>query len=162
MLDAWDPYPAHIAGRRRDILAWNRANDAIYGWSKMPEGHRNTLWWAFMISETRRMLVDWERESALSVAAFGADEGSDIVEPDYQELIAELPEGSPEFAAIWARQDVRGRPEGRKVLNHPELGRLELEFTILHVAEQPSLRLYLYTPAGNGATERKLRDSFTA
>jgi hypothetical protein len=32
-----------------------------------------------------------------------------------------------------------------------------LEFTIFQVAEQPSLRLYLYTPADDGPTERKLR-----
>jgi transcriptional regulator with XRE-family HTH domain len=157
VLDAWDPYPAHVAGRRRDVLAWNRANDAIYGWSTMSEHRRNTLWWAFMVPETRRVMADWERESALAVAAFRADAGSDLVDPDYQELISELLEGSPEFAAIWARQDVRGRPEGRKVLLHPRLGRLDLEFTILQVAEQPSLRLYLYTPADDGETEKKLR-----
>src|SRR5213596_2836516 len=23
VLDAWDPFPAHVAGRRRDLLAWN-------------------------------------------------------------------------------------------------------------------------------------------
>ena len=159
VLDAWAPYPAHVAGRRRDILAWNRTNNAIYGWSQMPEDRRNTLWWAFMVPETRRLLVDWERESALAVAAFRADAGRDLVDPDYQELIAELLHGSPEFAAIWARQDVRGRPEGRKVLLHPELGRLDLEFTILQVAEQPSLRLYLYTPADDGETAQRLRDT---
>jgi hypothetical protein len=72
-------------------------------------------------------------------------DGWDLVEPDYQELISELLAGSADFAAIWARQDVRGRPEGRKRLQHAELGRLDLEFTILQVAERPSLRLYLYT-----------------
>ena len=160
ILDGWDPLPAHVAGRRRDVLAWNRASDAVYGWSRLPEGKRNTLWWAFMVPATRRVLVDWDREVALAVAGFRADAGRDLVESDYQELIGELLEGSPEFAAIWARQDVRGRQEGRKRLQHPELGRLDLEFTILHVAEQPSLRLYLYTPADDGPTEARLRGAF--
>ena len=35
--------------------------------------------------------------------------------------------------------------------------RLELDFTIFRVTEQPSLRLYLYTPAADGPTEAKLR-----
>jgi hypothetical protein len=34
---------------------------------------------------------------------------------------------------------------------------LELDFTIFQVTEQPSLRLYLYTPAADGPTEAKLR-----
>ena len=157
VLDSWDPYPAHVAGRRRDILAWNRASDLLYGWSRLPEHRRNTLWWAFMVPETRQVLVDWEHEVALAVAGFRADAGGDLVDPDYQELIFELLEGSADFAAIWARQDVRGRQEGRKQLLHPELGHLQVEFTIFHVAEQPSLRLYLYTPADDGETETALR-----
>jgi hypothetical protein len=112
-----------------------------------------------MVPSTRRLMLDWEREAALAVAAFRADAGRDLVEPDYQELITELVEGGPDFAAIWARQDVRGRQEGRKRLQHPELGRPDLEFTILQVAEQPSLRLYLYTPADDGATATKLRET---
>ncbi|TMD17654.1 MAG: helix-turn-helix domain-containing protein [Chloroflexi bacterium] len=158
ILDAWDPFPAQIAGRRRDILAWNRASDAIYGWSRMPEHQRNTLCWAFLVPETRRVLFDWEHECALAVAAFRADAGRDLVEPDYQELITDLLRRSTDFAAIWAQQDVRGRQEGRKRLQHPELGRLDLEFTIFQVAEQPSLRLYLYTP-GDSGTETKLRET---
>ena len=112
-----------------------------------------------MAPDSRRLMLDWERESALAVAAFRADAGPDLAEPDCQELITELLEGSPDFAAIWARQDVRGRQEGRKRLQHPELGRLDLEFTIFHVAEQPTLRLYLYTPANDGPTEKKLRET---
>jgi hypothetical protein len=91
------------------------------------------------------------------VAGFRAGAGRDLVEPDYQALITELLDGSPDFAAIWARQDVRGRQEGRKRLQHPLLGRLDLEFTIFHVAEQPSLRLYLYTPADAGLTKARRR-----
>jgi hypothetical protein len=45
-----------------------------------------------------------------------------------------------------------------KRFQHPELGRLDLEFTSFQVAEQPSLRLYLYTPADR-RTERKLQEA---
>jgi len=162
VLAAWDPFPAQVSGRRSDILAWNRASELVYGWSHLPEHRRNTLWWAFMVPETRMLMVDWDHEVALAVAGFRAYAGRDLVEPDYQELIFELLEGSADFAAIWARQDVRGRQEGRKRLLHPELGRLDVEFTIFQVAEQPSLRLYLYTPADDGRTEAKLREAITA
>ena len=83
-------------------------------------------------------------------------------DPDYQELISDLLEGSTEFAAIWARQDVRGRREALKRFNHSELGRFDLEFTSFQVAEQPSLRLALYTPADDGHSERTVREVVAA
>jgi transcriptional regulator with XRE-family HTH domain len=162
VLDAWDPYPAHVTGRRRDVLAWNRASEAINGWSQLPEGKRNILWFVFLVPATRRLLVEWEKEAALSVAALRAEAGRDLGEPDYQELITELLEGSADFAAIWGRQDVRGRQEGLKRFRHPEFGRFDLEFTSFQVAEQPSLRLYLYTLADDGQSETKLREAVTA
>jgi len=116
----------------------------------------------FMVPLARRLLVDWEKEAPLSVAALRAEAGRDLGEPDYQELITELLAGSPEFAAIWARQDVRGRQEGLKRFRDPELGRFDLEFPSFQVAEQPSLRLYLYTPSDDGRSEAKLREVVAA
>jgi transcriptional regulator with XRE-family HTH domain len=158
ILESWDPFPAHVAGRRRDILAWNQASDLVYGWSQLPEDKRNTLWWAFMVPASRRLMLDWEREASLAVAGFRSDAGQALVEPDYQDLINQLLDGSSEFAAMWARQDVRGRQEGLKRLQHPTLGRVDLEFTIFHIAEQPRLRLYLYTPADE-RSDTKLREA---
>jgi hypothetical protein len=120
------------------------------------------LWFVFMVPSTRRLLLEWEHEAALSVAALRAEAGRDLSEPDYQELITELLDGSPDFAAIWARQHVRGRQEGLKRFQHPELGHLDLEFTSFQVAEQPSLRLSLYTPADDGRIEAKLRETVAA
>jgi hypothetical protein len=96
------------------------------------------------------------------VAALRAEAGRDLGEPDYQQLITELIEGSPDFTAIWARQDVRGRLEGLKRFQHPELGRFDLEYTSFQIAEQPSFRLYLYTPADDGRSEATLREVVAA
>ena len=159
VLDCWDPFPAHVAGRRRHVLAWNRASEIINGWSRLPEDKRNLIRFMFLVPSTRRLLGDWEHEAALSVAALRAEAGGDLGDPDYQAIISELLEASPDFAAIWARQDVQGRMEGLKRFHHPALGRFDLEFTAFQVAEQPSLRLYLYTPADDGRSETKLREA---
>ena len=58
------------------------------------------LWFVFMVPSTRRLLLEWEHEAALSVAALRAEAGRDLSEPDYQELITELLDDSPDFAAI--------------------------------------------------------------
>jgi transcriptional regulator with XRE-family HTH domain len=161
VLDCWDPFPAHVTGRRRDVLAWNRASELINGWSRLPDDRRNILWFTFLVPTTRRLLLDWEHEAALSVAALRAEAGGDLGEPDYQALIVELLRESPDFARMWARQDVRGRQEGLKRFQHPKLGRFDLEFTAFQVAEQPSLRLFLYAPA-DGRSEQKLRGAVAA
>jgi hypothetical protein len=96
------------------------------------------------------------------VAALRAEAGRDLSDPDYQELISDLLAGSPDFAAFWARQDVRGRREGLKRFQHPQFGHYDLEFTSFQVAEQPTLRLALYTPADDGRSERTLREIVTA
>jgi hypothetical protein len=162
VLDAWDPFPAHVCGRRRDLVAWNRASEIVNGWSRLPGDRRNLLWFVFMIPAARALLLEWEREAPLTVAAFRADAGGDLSDRDHQELITELLETSPDFAAIWARQDVRGRQEGLKRFQHPSLGRLDLEFTSFQLAEQPSLRLSLYTPVADGRTEAALRAALGA
>lgn len=56
---------------------------------------------------------------------------------------------------------MRGRQEGLKRFQHPELGRFDLEFTAFQVAEQPSLRLYLYTPADD-RSKAKFREAVGA
>jgi hypothetical protein len=139
-------------------VAWNHASEVINGWSRLPEVKRNLVWFMFMVPSTRRLLLDWEHEAPLTVAALRAEAGRDLSEPDYKQLINEVLEGSPDFAAIWARQDVRGRQEGLKRFAHPELGRIDLEFTAFQVAEQPSLRLYLYAPA-DARSETRLKEA---
>ncbi len=81
--------------------------------------------------------------------------------PDDQQLITELLDLSPDFAAIWARQDVRERQGGFKRLRHPKLGRLDIESTSLRDTENPSLRIFLYSPA-DGRSEAKLREAAAA
>jgi transcriptional regulator with XRE-family HTH domain len=156
VLDAWDPYPAHITGRRRDLVGFNRASELVHMWSQLPVDRQNVLWALFMLPMARRLHPDWEQQVPVAVAALRAEAGRDLGDPDYQALINELVRGSPEFAALWARHDVRGRLEGSKLYDQPQLGRLEFEYTPFEITEQPSLHLYLFTPADKN-TETKVR-----
>lgn len=156
VLDVWEPFPSYVTGRRRDVVAWNRTSDMIYGWSGMPDERRNVLRSMFLEPATQKLHLDWAQEAPLSIAALRAEAGRDLGDPDYRELIRDLLEQSTEFAAMWERQDVRGRLEGQVRLRHPHVGRFDLEYTSLQVAEQPSLRLYLFAPIADGRSESKL------
>jgi len=158
VLDVWDPFPAYVTGRRRDVVAWNRASDAIYGWSQMAHEQRNVVRCMFLEPSARKLHVDWDQEAPLSIAALRSEAGRDLSDPDYKELIGSLLKQSTEFAAMWRRQDVRGRLEGRVRLRHHRVGRLDLEYTSFQVTQQPSLRLYLFAPVADGRSKSKLRD----
>jgi transcriptional regulator with XRE-family HTH domain len=158
VLEQWEPYPATIVGKRWDVLAWNRGTIVVWGdYADLPEGRRNALWAMFMLENRRRMTVDWPREAEKMVATFRALAAPHLDEPEFQSLLAELQAGSPEFAALWERQDVQGRTDGLKRLRHPLLGSIELEHTSYQVNDQPGLRLYLYTAGPGCRTDRAIR-----
>jgi transcriptional regulator with XRE-family HTH domain len=158
VLAGWEPYPAIVLGRRWDVLAWNRAYVRVLGdYRELPEGRRNALWSMFMRPSRRRLIRDWAREAEIMVASFQRSTAAYLDEPEFQELITDLREQSPEFAALWARHDVRGRLEGWKRLDHAELGYLDLEYTTYQVNDEPGLRLVLYTPEAGSRTDAILR-----
>jgi transcriptional regulator with XRE-family HTH domain len=159
VLMRWEPFPALIAGRRWDVLAWNRAADAVWGYGSLPEGRRNLLWAAFMIPERRKLYADWEGAARQVVATFRADAAPYLGEAPFQALLAELRAESPDFARIWEEREVSGRRDGGKRLRHPRFGVIELEHTIYRVADQPGLTLRLYTARPGSRSEAVLREA---
>src|SRR5205085_9027765 len=47
--------PAYVTGRRWDVLAWNKAADEIFAFSRVPEADRNTLISVLTKPATRRL-----------------------------------------------------------------------------------------------------------
>jgi transcriptional regulator with XRE-family HTH domain len=64
-------------------------------------------------------------------------------------IVDELRAASPVFAELWARADVRPRHTSRKAIQHPAIGRIEVDCDVLR-ADDSSLRLVVYTAAAGG------------
>jgi transcriptional regulator with XRE-family HTH domain len=64
---------------------------------------------------------------------------------DARSMIAELQESSAEFASLWDRHDVAFRRRGRKRINHPELGLIDVNCLNLF-SEDGRQRLLWFTP----------------
>jgi hypothetical protein len=159
VLQQWEPFPAHITGWRRDVLAWNRATTAVLGdYGDLPEGRRNVVWAMFMLPERRTLFAEWGQEARTLVARFRSEVAAHLDEPAARVLIAELQAESPEFAEAWERRDVHGGIDGLKRICHPTLGALELEHTTYHVGDQPGVRLTLFAPKPGSRTESVLRE----
>jgi hypothetical protein len=102
MLDSLTGQPAFVLGRRWDVLAWNRAAEAVYGaYGRLEGDERYTLHLVFADRDHRRLLVDWEVAARASLAMFRADCARYAGDPDFKRLVAHLTRLSPEFAQWW-------------------------------------------------------------
>ncbi|MEU2440437.1 helix-turn-helix transcriptional regulator [Streptomyces rubradiris] len=103
----------------------------------------------FTDAEARRLYpeADHDAQSRAFVADLRAAAARrDAKDPEARTLIADLTARSPEFAALWARHEVRVRRGDRKRVNHPALGTLEVNCLSLH-SEDGRQRLLWFTPA---------------
>jgi PAS domain-containing protein len=158
VLDALDPNPAVIRGRRFDVLAWNRAACAIFGdYAAKDVWHRNSIWRFFMDPSARTCMPRSHEAASTVVAQFRAVAAKYLDDPSFKELIDALLAGSPDFRRHWSAHDVRGTTDGLKHLYHPLVGELRLEYTSLAVPGYPDMYLIAYTTAKGSEEERKLR-----
>jgi transcriptional regulator with XRE-family HTH domain len=156
MLASLTHQPAHVLGRRWDILAWNRAATVLFGDYAALEGDaRNIMHLLFANPDHRRLLADWETLAPAMLAMFRADSARYAGDPDFERLIDRLRDASPEFRAWWPRRDVLTPLAGLKRLNHPEAGPMTFEYTSFAVTDQLDIKLVVFTPtAEDGAAEK--------
>ncbi len=157
MMDGLAGQPAFVLGWRWDILAWNRAAEAVIGPSPRPDGGRsNALDLLFCDPACRRLFVDWETAARGALATFRADCAPYVGDPDFEGLVARLTRLSPEFAAWWPQHDVGRRLAGKKRLDHPTVGRMHFAFSTLAVGDRPGMKLLVFTAVDEEDTPRKL------
>lgn len=151
------PNPAQVLGHRWDILAWNDAFAAVFGDpGDRPPEERNSVWLLFTDPLRRALAADWEEAARRVLARFRADAARHVGDPGYEELVERLRAASPEVRRWWKRHEVHGDDDGRKVLDHPEAGRMVFEHVVFRPAAAPELRVTMYTPMPEDDTPAKL------
>ncbi len=156
VLDAFVFSPAYIRTATWDILAWNRAASAVLtDYAEIPAAERNLLRLFFLEPRMRASQTQWLHVARVLVAAFRADVARAGAGAAARGLIDELSRASPEFAAIWRENEVRGA-EGMvaKRIRHPQAGWLDLEYSIFAVAGRPDLDMAVFTPGNVGTASR--------
>ncbi len=159
IVDGLDPNPASITGRRYDFLAWNDAHSAVFGDpAEMPDGRRNLLWSIFTDPARRKLhAADWNKGARRLVARFRAQAARHVGDPDFENLISALQEASPQFREWWELHEVASSGVGRKVLNHPKVGKLVFEHAVFMPQESLEHRFIVYTAAPEANTPEKLQ-----
>jgi transcriptional regulator with XRE-family HTH domain len=160
LIDQMEFGPAWVFGERWDIVAWNRAASVIHGDLAPLQGiERNALYQLFLGDRMRSTLVDWDVHGRRCVAKLRATYASRVDDPWFNELVTLLRSRSEEFERWWNENDIETSQEGVKHYEHPEVGRLVFDYSVLEVLDErmASLRLVAYVPAPGTGTREKVQ-----
>ncbi|MFG3133237.1 hypothetical protein ACGFZU_36760 [Streptomyces tendae] len=76
-------------------------------------------------------------------------------EPQLRELVSRLQEVSEPFRYLWQRCEIAEHGSMTKVIDHPDVGRLDLDCDIL-TTQRGDLRVVMYSAEPGSASESKL------
>jgi transcriptional regulator with XRE-family HTH domain len=158
VLDRLEDSPALILSTTGETLVQNRMAAALLGdasgWTGLD---RSEAYRWFTRPETERVRypeADHARHSRALVASLRLAHGADGPGSRAAELVDALLPRSPEFAALWDRQEVATRFEDHKTLVHPELGPIELDCQALFTEDRSLALLVLTAPARSRGAEQ--------
>jgi transcriptional regulator with XRE-family HTH domain len=147
LLESVRPCPAYVLTLTSDLLAANpEALTLFAGLADWPPERRNTIRYTFFHPAARELFADWDHSAETTAAhlrSLAADTPSDL---DVSALIAELRDGSPEFARLWQRHDVRHRRGEAKPFRHPRVGEFTLTYEVLYLADGQRMTVYQAEP----------------
>jgi transcriptional regulator with XRE-family HTH domain len=140
LLDSFTHAPAFVIDPRLDIVAANAVTDRLFAPFAVRD---NLLRMIFDDPAAGVFYRDWSTAAEGAVASLREGLGAVPGDAGIIRLVSEL-EANPEFAAMWSRQDVRGKTRAAKEFRHPEVGDLSLTYQAFDVRDAPGLQLVVY------------------
>ncbi|MFE9674223.1 helix-turn-helix transcriptional regulator [Streptomyces sp. NPDC006259] len=152
---------AFVLSATYEVIAWNDLAAALMeDFSALSRRDRNVVRRAFLQQPGggRRLYGvsdadEFARTAAQHLRAAAARYPDD---PELTELIAELVDGSEEFARLWAAHEVTARPTLRKTFDHPLVGPVTVDCDVLDITDRDQ-RVVIYTAAPGSPSEAALR-----
>lgn len=151
LVESMGAVPVVVLGRRTEVLAWNRAGHRLvashldFDAPDTPSQRPNMTRMLFLDEATRVLYPNWRTEAGRAVASLRLLSGRFADDTGLAALVGELTLKSPEFATMWAEHPVENCMSGHKILNHPQLGSLELGFEVLTMPDDSGHRILTYT-----------------
>jgi transcriptional regulator with XRE-family HTH domain len=149
LIDGWPVTAAFVANRNMTILASNPVARAL---SRFFAPGENIMRAAFLEPELRTLYRDWEMLTTRIVPFVRALLGAEPPDEELDELIGELGV-SEQFRTLWARHDVKHRFNGPTGFYHPQVGPLDLHYTILHLPDQRQILVTYHAEPGSPSEE---------
>ncbi|MEU6174539.1 helix-turn-helix transcriptional regulator [Streptantibioticus parmotrematis] len=152
---------AIVLSATHEVIAWNPLAAALMeDFSALPRRDRNLVRRAFLGPSrnggTLYGVSDGREFVRSSVHNLRAAAGRYPDDPELSALIAELLDGSEEFARLWSAHDVTARPTLCKTFDHPVVGTITVTCDVLDITDRDQ-RVIIYTAAPDSPSERALR-----
>ncbi|WP_078871138.1 helix-turn-helix transcriptional regulator [Streptomyces caatingaensis] len=156
LIEGWMPHPAHVMDPYWNTVAYNASAALVMGFR--PEVRQNCLISFFTDPVYRSRAAQWERNAHSVVAQYRAACSERPGDEGFEAIVAELSALSPEFAELWARNDVQPAGQLSKEYAHPVAGTLRFEISPLKIPARPDLTIVLHNPVpGTDTAERVAR-----
>jgi transcriptional regulator with XRE-family HTH domain len=155
LVHALQPNPAYVMNPWWDLLAYNDAYAGLVGGlDQRPSSERNILWLNFTDTRIRELFVDWNGQARQLVGQLRGHLAEYPNEPRGTELVEELETASPKFAELWETNTVSRFETSHKRFDHPEAGRLDLDYTKLAAANDDRQHLVVFLPSDPRSAEK--------
>ncbi|MEU5833743.1 hypothetical protein ABZ820_08650 [Streptomyces diacarni] len=122
-----------------------RARDGREGDHNTAQQPPNVARYVFVDPRAEHFHADLDEAKGLLVAVLRATAGRDPLDKQVTELIGELFTPSPDFSTRWAEHHVHRHSRGRKVVNHPAVGTMDLAYDGFALPGDPHVSLPTYT-----------------
>lgn len=158
LLDQLTETPALVFGPRMDILAWNPLAAKVYAdFDAMDVRQLNYVRLIFTDSAMRELFADWPAVARACVAILRREAAANPADPALSALVGELTIADEQFGRWWAARNVARQDFGTKVLNHPAVGELVLDWEIFRYAGATDQQLVLNSADSDSPTRDRLR-----
>ncbi|GBG37712.1 helix-turn-helix domain-containing protein [Mycobacterium montefiorense] len=152
LIDNWHQTPAYIQNRQMTILAANAMARALSPYFAPGINHMRAVFlepglrdWVRNWDDVTCILTSWLRYNIAEESA---------ADPELQSLIGELSIASQRFRTLWARQEVKQKTRGPAVIDHPQVGLLELRYRTFVLPDTKQVLVTYYAESGTTAEER--------
>jgi transcriptional regulator with XRE-family HTH domain len=155
--------PAAVLAPDMQLLGWNRICQQVFAPEipfEAPWTRPETVNWIrllFLDASCRRVFKDWAHEAEDLVGRLRASHAANFDDEGLNSLIAGMRRDSKEFAALWDRHPVRESSVGLVELNHPTLGELRFQDSLLRPTDDTRQLLLVFVAEVGSETEQKLR-----
>lgn len=150
--------PTLISDRHCHIVGWNPAASHVFlNFEQIPEPERNLISLLFSKKELRSLAVNWAHFVKGFLSIFRAYYGQYVADPWYSNFIEHMAATFPDFQELWNQSEVSAAPEVMIEFRHAKAGKMLFNLSSLQVQGEADLRLSIYTPAPQTATEIKLK-----
>lgn len=147
LLDRLGGIPAFVTGPYGDILAWTDPFERLVEPIGMLDADvPNLARYVFLHPGARAAHPDWDTAADEQAQRLRTASTRWAYDDGLVDLLAELHD-VPEFASRWSTHEVAEQRRGSAWLAHPTLGKLQIEFEVLLLADDNGQRLETWLPA---------------